>query len=342
MITFSPLRHTDPTVVCTLDMHTGGEPVRVITSGFPGPQGSNVLERRRWVMNHADDYRKMLMWEPRGHADMYGCLITPPNDSGADFGVIFMHNEGYSTMCGHAIIALAKLAVLQGWVSEGPGEVQVVIDAPCGRIQAWVDTAQPHWPSRFYGVPSFILKADQSIEIDGQKIPFDLAYGGAFYAYINVEKIVLDLHEQQIHQLIHLGKAVKKAIVASGLPILHPFETDLSFLYGVIFMQANPRAGIDSRNVCVFADGEVDRSPTGSGVSGRMAIHHFKENWPQGKSMVIESITGSVFTGIVKEITSYGSYPAVIPEVSGTAFITGEHRFYSDPLDPQFPGFLLR
>lgn len=342
MISFKPITPPGPTVVETIDMHTGGEPLRVIISGIPQPPGASVLERRRWMMTHADEYRQMLMWEPRGHADMYGCLLVPPNDPGADFGVIFMHNEGYSTMCGHAIIALAKLAVLQGWVPRASTqETPVVIDAPCGRISAWVDTKHPHWPSRFYGVPSFILSTNQIVKVNGQDIPFDLAYGGAFYAYIQAEQIDLDLTIGQYAHIISLGKAIKQAILSSSFSIEHPFEEDLSFLYGVIFMHRDPRAGVDSRNVCVFADGEVDRSPTGSGVSGRMAIHHLKDGWPLGRPMVIESITGSIFTGVATEVTDYGPYKAVIPEVGGSSFITGQHRFFHDPLDTQFPGFLL-
>lgn len=343
MISFKAIENTWPGSIETIDMHTGGEPLRVICAGFPEPQGTNVLECRRWVIQHADHLRKMLMWEPRGHADMYGCLIVPPNDSNAHFGVIFMHNEGYSTMCGHAIIALAKLAVIQGWVPQEVGcETPVIIDAPCGRISAWVDTEQPAWPSRFYGVPSFILSQDQTITIDGQDVIFDLAYGGAFYAYVHAEQMGLDLTTDQYPQIIAKGKAIKRAIVTAQWKIDHPFETDLSFLYGVIFMQKSANQGIDSRNVCVFADGEVDRSPTGSGVSGRMAIHHLKEGWPLGRPMVIESITGSIFTGVATAVTDFGPYKAVIPEVRGTAFLTGQHRFLHDPQDPHFPGFLLR
>lgn len=328
----------------TIDMHTGGEPLRVILDGYPEIKGRNVLEKRRYLIDHLDHLRKLLMYEPRGHADMYGCLIIEPNDEGADFGIIFLHNEGYSTMCGHAIIAISKLAVHQGWVEWTEPETKIVIDAPCGRITAFVkcEDGEPR-AVRFHCVPSFVLTLDGEIEVpDIGRVRFDLAYGGAFYAYVQAAGIGLELTQENYSKMIDWGRKIKQNLIETNWPVDHPFESDLSFLYGTIFMDKSPVAGIDSRNVCVFADGEVDRCPTGSGVSGRMAIHYAREELNMGASMRIESITGSVFRGSVVETIDFGPYSAVVPEVEGTAFITGAHTFVLDPADVFPEGFFLR
>jgi trans-L-3-hydroxyproline dehydratase len=328
----------------TIDMHTGGEPLRVIVEGYPEIKGTNILERRRYVRDHLDHLRKALMFEPRGHADMYGCLIVPPNDPSGDFGIIFMHNEGYSTMCGHAIIAISKLAVELGWVEVASPETTLQIDAPCGRITAYAKYEEGKVKSvRFHCVPSFVLGLGEEILVPGiGKVRFDLAYGGAFYAYVQAASIGLELETQNYGEIIEKGMQIKRAVMEADWPVTHPFEYDLSFLYGTIFIDQSSTPGIDSRNVCVFAEGEVDRCPTGSGVSGRMAIHHKRKELANGESMYIESITGSVFRGSVVDEVDFGPHRAVIPEVEGTAYITGYHTFVIDPQDPFQEGFFLR
>lgn len=328
----------------TIDLHTCGEPLRVITKGLPTLEGNHILEYRRYIRDKHDSIRQVLMNEPRGHADMYGCYLVPPNDDGADFGIIFIHNAGYSTMCGHAIIGIATLAVEMGWVPIESPITRIVIDAPCGRIIAFAKIKNSKVENvSFLGVPSFVLHQNQTIDIDGLgTIQFDIAYGGAFYAYINSDAINLSLGPDNISNIILYGKKIKQAIIESNLPITHPFEEDLSFLYGVIFMGGPLSSNVDSRNVCVFADGEVDRCPTGSGVSGRMPLHFFKNEIQQDQVLKIESIIGSVFEGEIHELTNYGPHKAVIPKVTGTAHITGFHQFVKDPKDYLKNGFLLR
>lgn len=329
----------------TIDMHTGGEPLRVIVSGFPAIEGDTVLDCRNYVKMHYDDLRKALMHEPRGHADMYGCLLVPPNDEGADFGILFLHNEGYSTMCGHAVIAITKLAVEMGWVDPRGTEVQLKIDAPCGRITSFakLDEAGRVSSVYFHGVPSFVVAMDQLVEVEGLgQVRYDLAYGGAFYAYVDARQLGLALTPDYYSELIKVGMQIKRSVWNVSDQIVHPFEKDLSFLYGTIFIGEPVSEGIDSRNVCVFADGEVDRCPTGSGVSGRMPLHFAKGEINAGDIMRIESITGSVFEGSIVEQVTYGPYQAVIPRVEGTAYITGQHEFLIDPDDPFAKGFFLR
>ena len=332
--------------ITTIDMHTGGEPLRVIVSGFPELIGGSVLQYRRYIQHNFDHLRKFLLFEPRGHADMYGCILTPPNDDQGDFGVVFMHNEGYSTMCGHAIIAISTLAVQMHWVEVKEGDNQIVIDAPCGRIISQVNVKGGEVIDViFQGVPSFVIGLDRTVQIDGVgPVLYDLAYGGAFYAYVDLNKnhLDLDLSAQSYHALISLGRIIKAAVIRQDQDIHHPFEDDLSFLYGTIFIGDSINKNAHSRNVCVFADGEVDRSPTGSGVSGRMAIHWARNEIQKGEIMKIESITRSIFTGSVIAEQPYGNFQSVIPEVGGTAYITGMNTFIMDPKDPIREGFILR
>ena len=328
----------------TIDLHTGGEPLRVILNGFPDIKGNTVLEARKYVKDNYDYLRKVLMFEPRGHADMYGCLLIPPNDEGADFGILFLHNEGYSTMCGHAIIAITTLAIEMKWVKLKMPETEIKIDAPCGRITSFAKIENGKVKSvYFHGVPSFVTAFNQIIEVPGIGfLEYDLAYGGAFYAYVNADKLDIELIPENYSLLIQTGMAIKRAIMESSIDINHPFEEELSFLYGTIFIGGPVSEGIDSRNVCVFAEGEVDRCPTGSGISGRLPIHFGRNEIEIGETMTIESITGSVFKGSIVGTEKYGPYDSVIPKVEGTAFITGQHEFLIDPDDPFKEGFFLR
>jgi len=331
----------------TIDMHTGGEPLRVIINGFPELKGNSVLEFRRYCKEHYDHLRTALMFEPRGHADMYGCILVPSNDEEGDFGILFLHNEGYSTMCGHAIIAISTLAIEMNWIEVKEGDNIIKIDAPCGRIISYAHVKNRQVTGvRFHCVPSFVVGLNREVMIDGLgTVIYDLAYGGAFYAYVDMAKnnFSFDLSMNSYRELIKQGMKIKEAVMDADNSILHPFEDDLSFLYGTIFIDNNKQpSGADSKNVCVFAEGEVDRCPTGSGVSGRMAIHKLRDEIDYGQSMAIESITGSIFKGSVITEEDYGPFKAIIPQVEGTAHITGMQTFVIDPKDPMKNGFILR
>jgi len=330
----------------TIDMHTGGEPLRVIVDGFPELKGNSVLDYRRFCKEYYDFLRTALMFEPRGHADMYGCILTPPNDEDGDFGIIFLHNEGYSTMCGHAIIAISTLAVEMNWVDVKEGENKLNIDAPCGRVTSFTNVKNGKVTGvKFHCVPSFVVGLDRTVEIEGLgTVTYDLAYGGAFYAYVDMSKnnFDFDLTSNSYRSLISTGMAIKNAVMAKDKEIEHPFENDLSFLYGTIFIGDSLHKNVDSRNVCVFAEGEVDRCPTGSGVSGRMAIHKKRGEIDFGETMKIESITNSVFKGSLISEEDYGPFTAVVPQVEGTAYITGMQTFVIDPNDPMKNGFIFR
>lgn len=329
--------------ISTIDAHTGGEPFRVIVSGFPELKGDTILERRRFAKENYDKLRKVLMFEPRGHADMYGCILTPPVSPNADIGVLFTHNEGYSTMCGHGIIALTKVLLDAEFFPKTAPETILKIDTPAGLVIAHARIVDDMVESvYFHNVPSFVVALDEIIDVpELGKIRFDLAFGGAFYAYVQAKDVGLTCLPKDFRRLIEKGMFIKNALM-KGREIPHPFEKDLSFLYGTIFIENAESSENHSRNVCIFADGEVDRSPTGTGVSARLAIHYARNEIKIGEPIVIESIVGSEFIGRVHRETSFGNYRAIIPEVEGSAFITGRHEFLLDPKD-QFPeGFILR
>jgi len=327
--------------ITTLDAHTAGEPLRIITGGLPPIPGDTILTKRRYAREHLDGLRTALMWEPRGHADMYGCIPTEPVTPDGTLGVLFLHNEGWSTMCGHGIIGLVKVGIETGLLAAGP---VVRLDTPAGRV-----TAYPHYNDAgrvthvsFDNVPSFVYALDQGVDVPGfGRVRYDMAFGGAFYAYVSAAEVGVGLMPNEFNTLIDLGKRIKRAVMDSGIP-QHPFEPDLSLLYGVIFIGPALDPANHSREVCVFADGEVDRSPTGTGVSGRAALHYAKGEIGLNEPFVVESILGTTFTGEVVEMTTFGPYLAVVPRVSGTAYIVGRNELLIDPGDPLGMGFLLR
>ena len=325
------------TRITTIDMHTGGEPLRVVIGGLPPIEGRTVLEKRRYFREHYDYLRTGLIWEPRGHADMYAAVITPSVD--ADFDVFFLHNEGYSTMCGHAIIALTKLAVETRLVEKN----EITFNVPAGRILARASVVDGQVvETSFRNVPSFVYLRDQRADVPGiGSVSFDVAYGGAFYVFVSAHELGIRLEPDHANQLIAYGCLIKHAVM-SQFPIMHPFENDLSFLYGTMFTGPPNDPTHHSRNVCIFAEGELDRSSTGSGVSARAALHFEAGELRLNERITIESILGSTMAVKVVEVTKFGSYEAVIPEVSGTASITGRNEFYFDPDDPFRSGFIFR
>ena len=329
--------------VTVIDAHTAGEPFRVIIAGFPKLEGATILERRRFAKTNYDHLRTALMWEPRGHADMYGCILTPPITPSADFGILFIHNEGFSSMCGHGIIGIATVVIETGMCPAQEPVTTLRIDSPAGLItvQAYIEQGRVTHVT-FHNVPSFVAALDEVVDVPGLgQIRYDLAFGGAFYAYVQAEEVGLKCEPQQVRQLIETGMAIKRAVMESR-PIVHPFEADLGFLYGTIFVGPATDPTHHSRNVCIFAEAEVDRSPTGTGVSGRLAIHHRRGELGLNQQIEIESLIGTTFRGQVIRETSFGPFSAIIPEVSGSAFLTGRQELWIDPNDPLRHGFLLR
>jgi proline racemase len=323
----------------TLEAHAAGEPLRIVTSGIGPIPGATILEKRRYARERLDGVRRAIVFEPRGHADMYGAIVTEPVTPDGDLGVLFLHNEGWSTMCGHGVIALVTALLETG---ERKGDV-IRIDAPAGRVTARAMRGGDRVREvAFENVPSFVLALDETVQVEGLgEVRYDLAFGGAFYAFVDADSLGIPLDAEGFRRCIDVGMRIKRAVMASR-PIPHPDEPDLSFLYGTILTGRAHGAGADSRNVCVFAEGEVDRSPTGTGVSARVAIEHARGRLRDGGSFVVESIIGTRFTGRVARPARVGAHAGVVPEVRGSASLIGRSELWIAPDDPLPEGFILR
>ena len=320
-------------IVRATDYHTGGEPFRIVTGGVPPLEGATILDKRRFALAELDHVRRLLVHEPRGHADMYGCFVVEPEDAGADLGVVFFHNAGYSTACGHGTIALVTWALDEGVVARQEGENRVVVDVPSGRLETWALVEGGRVRTvRFRNVPSFVWRT--GVRAAGREV--DVAFGGAFYASLQ-ERVA----PRELPRLIELGRELKRHL-ESEHEIAHPLEPELRDVYGVIFWQHEGDAPLVQRNVTVFADGEVDRSPCGSGTSARLALLNAAGAIGVGEPLRHLSVVGSEFTGRVVGATELAGLPAVLTEVEGSAFRTGRAEFELDPRDPLGEGFLLR
>ncbi|MGV7245186.1 trans-3-hydroxy-L-proline dehydratase [uncultured Caballeronia sp.] len=329
--------------ISTVEVHTGGEAFRIVTSGLPKIQGKTIVARRAWLKEHADHIRRALMFEPRGHADMYGGYLTEPVSEGADFGIIFVHNEGYSDHCGHGVIGLATAAVELGWIERKEPETRVGIDAPCGFIEAFVQWDGNHAGNvRFVNVPSFIWQRDVTVHTPSfGSVTGDIAFGGAFYFYTDGAPFDLPIRESAVDKLIQFGAEVKAA-ANKAVKVVHPEIPELNHIYGTIIANEARHAGSSQANCCVFADREVDRSPTGSGTAGRVAQLYSRGLLGRDETLVNESVIGTVFKGRVLSETKLGPFDAVIPEIEGNAYICGFANWIIDDRDPLTYGFLVR
>jgi proline racemase/trans-L-3-hydroxyproline dehydratase len=336
-----------PSTVATTDYHTGGEPFRVVPDPPVPIPGRTVAERRARAIDdrNVQGLRALLCSEPRGHADMYGGFIVPPDDDGADLGVLFWHKDGFSTACGHGTIALGVWAVETGQVSAPTtGSVDVLIDVPSGRVTARVHREDARVIAvDFVNVSSWVVARDVPVATSRGAVRVTVAYGGASYATVPAARLDLSVTPEHLGELIALGREIKWALNETEHAV-HPTDPRLNGIYGTIwFDELGDAAGqVHQRNVTVFADGEVDRSPCGSGTCARLAVLADDGRLPAGTVLRHDSIVGSTFTGTVLETVTVNGRPAVIPQVTGTAYRTGEHVFTVDPHDPLVPGFVLR
>lgn len=325
-----------------VDMHTGGEPLRIITEGYPKLPKGTILSKRAYIRDRLDHLRKILMFEPRGHFDMYGALLVNTDLPDADLAVLFMHNEGYSTMCGHAIIALGRYAVDYGLVTKVEPVTAVRIECPCGMVVASVEVRDGKSGSvSFESVPAFLFARDQTIDIPSfGSIRFDVAYGGAFYALADCHQFGLEFGRDPATAFKNAATALSDAVKA--IPLDHPDHKDLAFLYGSILTDGSDDWNeAPTKNVCIFADAQLDRSPTGSGVTARLAAMHAKGQIVEGTARIFESIVGSRFAGFVESTTKAGEFDAITARVSGHAYYSGKAELIVEDDDPLGAGFLL-
>jgi proline racemase len=333
----------------TIDAHAAGEPLRFIVDGFPAPRGRTMLDRIEWVKKRQDHLRRALMLEPRGHADMYGAMLTEPISPEAHAGVLFMHNDGYSTMCGHGIIAVTTIALERGLLMP-PGDGRTIVyDSPAGTIRAVATIRSSFEGSKgdlrvdrvaFTNVPSFVLHGGLPVRLGARQLRADVAFGGAFYAIVDSEAVGLPLDASHAPELRRAGMEVKHAIETTHA-IVHPLDPGLQGIYGTIFTGPPHAASADLRNVTVFADAQIDRSPCGTGTAAVMAVLDAMGLIADDRPFVHESLVGTLFEGRVAGRTEVGDFQAIVPEISGSAWITGEHTFFIDASDPLKDGFRI-
>ena len=336
-----------PISIPTIDYHTAGEPFRIVADPPVALPGASVAERRAWAVDNPDVQwlRQVLCYEPRGHADMYGAFVVPPNDDGAHLGVLFWHKDGFSTACGHGTIALGVWAVETGRVpAPATGIVDVVVDVPSGRVTARVHREDSRVVAvDFVNVPSWVAARDIAVTTSRGEVRATIAFGGALYATLPAADLGMTVTPDHLPALIKLGREIKWALNDSRHAV-HPTDPQLSGIYGTIwFDEVGDSSGeVHQRNVTVFADGEVDRSPCGSGTCARLAVLAADGRLDGGVTLRHHSIVGSTFTGLVLSTLDLDGRAAVVPQVTGMAYRTGEHRFWIDPADPLVPGFVLR
>ncbi len=312
-----------------------------------------MLAKREWVRQHCDGLRRALMFEPRGHAGMYGAVLTEPCHEAADAGVLFMHNEGYSTMCGHGIIAVCTIARERGLIITAGDRTTITLDSPAGLVRARVDLgggppgepptleAGPRIRSvAFENVPSFVFHAGLPIAIEDRTVPVDVAFGGAFYAIVDAEAAGVPLRREALSRLRKTGMQIARAVEAA-IRVQHPCESGLRGIYGTVFTGMAERPDADLRNVTIFADRQVDRSPCGTGTAAVMAVLDAMGMLAPDQVFRHESLVGTLFSGRVRRRTVVGDYAAIVPEIEGSAWITGEHLFLIDDQDPLREGFVL-
>jgi proline racemase len=327
----------------TVEMHTSGETFRLVTQGLPKIPGATVIERGIWLEKNADQYRRALMLEPRGHKDLYGGFLTEPVHPEADFGVIFLNNSGYSPHCGHGVIALATAAVELGWVERKSPETHVGIDVPCGFIEAFVEWDGKRAGSvRFVNVPSFIFKRDVTVTTPTfGEVTGDVAFGGATYFYVDGRPHNISIRESDLAAITQFGYEIKIAVNAQ-MSAIHPENPDINDVYGVMVYGDPRHEGSTQANCCVYADRAIDRSPTGTGTAGRVAQLYLRGELSAEDILVNESIIGTAFKGRVLGEAKVGPYDAIIPEVSGKAHICGFANWIIDETDPLTYGFLVQ
>lgn len=338
---FAPRLQQYEYCVKTIDSHTMGEPTRIIYEGFPTLQGSTMMEKKRDVMIRWDFLRCALMLEPRGHRDMFGALLTEPIDPRADFGVIFMESGGYLNMCGHGSMGVCAMAVETGLVAVQEPYTDITLETPSGLVSGCVRVENGRaMEVSILNVPAFLYKEDVHLSLpSGREIVCDIAFGGSFFALVDADGLELPITPQGAEALSTLGMEILSTLNAT-VEIHHP-ELDITTVDLVEFYSHKASEGAHMRNCVVFGDAQVDRSPCGTGTSAKLATLCHKGKLGLHEKFVYESITGSRFTGEAVGKTKVGEYDAILPQITGCAYITGLNQWVLREDDPLKQGFLL-
>ncbi|MDR2892469.1 MAG: proline racemase family protein [Deltaproteobacteria bacterium] len=328
--------------IFAVDSHTAAMPTRIITGGIPSIPGATMLEKMKHLQEHYDHIRSGVMLEPRGHNDMFGSFMTAPVTPGADFGLIFMDGSGLLTMCGHGTIGASSVAVETGMVEVKEPYTEIKIDTPAGLVQARVHVVDGKAKSvSVRNVPAFLYKKDLSVEVPGVgQLKFDISFGGMFFAIIPVTEFGVELERENLKVLIPKALALKDWL-NKNLEVVHPLEPGLRGVSCIEVYGPPKTPGATLRNALIFADGQVDRSPCGTGTSAKMATLVAKGELKLGEEFIYESIANTTFVGKPLESAKIGDYEGIIPQITGSAYITGFNHFVFDDTDPVKYGFKL-
>ena len=321
-----------------INTHTVGESTRIVTSGFPELVGNTMIERKNYLAENFDQYRQALMFEPRGHHDMFGALLTDPIHEECDFGIIYMDTGDYLNMCGHGTIGAVTAIIETGLVPAVEPYTEVVLDAPAGIIRTKAEVKDGKVLNvSLTNVPSFLYKENLKTVIDGREVTYDLSFGGSFFALVDIEQFGWTVNSENIPMLTDFGMKLMEA-VNKEVEIQHP-ELDITTCDLAELYCSTETPGCDKRNVVIFGDNMADRSPCGTGTSAKLATLYARNEIEVGQPFVYESFIGSQFQGKILDTTTVGEYNAVIPQITGSAYLLGETTFVIDPLDPLKYGF---
>lgn len=337
----TPLVHRSARIRA-VDTHTAGEPTRIVVSGYPAPQGATMLERKRDLAFHHDELRRALMLEPRGHRDMFGAVLTPPVHAAADVGVIYMDTGGYLNMCGHGSIGVSAMLVATGAVPvDASGSARVVLDTPAGMVHAHVHSTSGTPDSvSVENVPAFVWRRGAAIETPYGLVDATIAFGGSFFALVDPTPLGIPLDVAHLPRVVELGMSILRSLREADEQPIHPL-LDIRGVDLVEFSATSPTPGVDMRNVVVFGDAQIDRSPCGTGSSARVADLVDAGKLEVGREIVLESITGSTFrVGAVRRCDVAGR-AGVVPRITGCAWVTGVGDYLLGEDDPERFGFTL-
>ena len=333
-------------MISVIDTHTAGEAARLVTAGIPKIPGKDMVEKKQYFINHLDDVRKSVMFEPRGHQDMFGAFLLPPTKEEADFGLVFMDTGGYLNMCGHNTIAAVTAAVETGMVDveEGATEKEVVVETPAGLIYATAklkDNGAKVKEVSFKNVESFLYKRDVELDVEGiGHIKFDISFGGSFFCIISADQLGLEVKPENASKLKEAGLKIREAVNAN-IEIQHPTLEHIKTVDLVEIYDKPSHPEATYKNVVVFGDGNIDRSPCGTGTSAKLATLYAKGELKPGEPFVYESILGTLFKGRIVEERKLADFDAIIPEITGSGYILGFSNYVYDPDDALTYGFLL-
>ena len=333
-------------IISVIDTHTAGEAARLVTAGVPKIPGKDIVEKKQYLIDNLDDLRKSVMFEPRGHQDMFGAFLLPPTKEEADFALIFMDTGGYLNMCGHNTIAAVTAAVETGMVDveEGATEKEVVVETPAGLIYATAklkDNGAKVKEVSFKNVESFLYKRDLELDVEGVgHIKFDISFGGSFFCILSADQLGLEVKPENASKLKEAGLKIRDAVNAN-IEIQHPTLSHIKSVDLVEIYDKPSHPEATYKNVVVFGDGNIDRSPCGTGTSAKLATLYAKGELKPGEPFVYESILGTLFKGRIVEERKLADFDAIIPEITGSGYILGFSNYVYDPDDALTSGFLL-